>query len=282
MVKEGGNEAEASPVESADGRRESRPAGLLTGKVGLVTGAGSGLGRATSLLAAREGSRVIVSDIREEGGCETVEQIRTAGGEAVFVAADVANAGQVEGLVAAAVETYGGLDWASNNAVGGAGSFHLLHEIDDETWSRTIDVCLKGVFHCMKYEIPAMLARGGGSIVNISTASVAKGEALLGAYVAAKGGVDVLTKTGAAEYSARGIRVNAVAPGGFATPAIVRYFERFPDQKERTVAQHAMRRIGTPEEVAEAVVWLASDRASFVTGTTLGCDGGVLVNSHLL
>ena len=127
-----------------------------------------------------------------------------------------------------------------------------------------------------------MLERGGGSIVNISTASVAKGEAFLAAYVAAKGGVEALTKTAAAEYSARGIRVNAVAPGGIKTPAIERYFRKFPEHEERTVAQHAMRRIGRPDEVAQSVVWLASDRASFVTGACLSCDGGVLVNSHLL
>jgi NAD(P)-dependent dehydrogenase (short-subunit alcohol dehydrogenase family) len=134
----------------------------------------------------------------------------------------------------------------------------------------------------MKAEIPAMLARGGGSIVNISTASVFKGEAFLSAYIASKGGVDALTRTAAAEYGARGIRVNTVAPGGFETPAIARYFEKFPEHRDRTIAQHAMRRLGRPEEVAEPVIWLASDRSSFVTGSCVQCDGGVLVNSHLL
>jgi NAD(P)-dependent dehydrogenase (short-subunit alcohol dehydrogenase family) len=134
----------------------------------------------------------------------------------------------------------------------------------------------------MKYEIPAMLERGGGSIINIITASVAKGEAMLSPYVAAKGGVDALTKTGASEYAARGIRVNSVAPGGFETPAIMRYFEEFPEFKESTVRQHAMRRLGQPEEVAQPVVWLASDRASFITGASIVCDGGIMVNSHLL
>jgi NAD(P)-dependent dehydrogenase (short-subunit alcohol dehydrogenase family) len=255
---------------------------LLEEKVGLVTGAASGLGRATALLAAAEGSKVIVADIDDAGGQQTVEQIRAAQGEARFVHVDVAIAAEVEAMVAAAVDEYGGLDWASNNVAGGAGSFALLHEIDDRTWSRTIDVCLKGVFHGIKYEVPAMLQRGGGSIINISTASIFKGEAMLGAYVAAKGGVDALTKTGAAEYSARGIRVNSVAPGGFETPALARYFERFPEHRDRTIAQHAMRRLGRPEEVAETVIWLASDRASFVTGACMSCDGGVLVNSHML
>lgn len=256
--------------------------GLLEGKVGLVTGAAQGLGRATALLAAREGSRVAVADVQEEAGEETVALIRDAGGEALFVRTDVARAEQVEALVARTVAAWGRLDWASNNAVGGAGGFGPLHEIDEEQWSRTLDVCLKGVFHSMKYEIPAMLESGGGSIVNITSAAVFKGEAMLGAYTAAKGGVDSLTKVGAAEYSARGIRVNSVAPGGFETPALARYFRHYPDLEERTIGTHALRRLGTPEEVAEPVVWLASDRASFVTGACVQCDGGVMVNSHLL
>jgi NAD(P)-dependent dehydrogenase (short-subunit alcohol dehydrogenase family) len=134
----------------------------------------------------------------------------------------------------------------------------------------------------MKHEVRAMLAGGGGSIVNVTTTGVVKGEAMLAAYVAAKGGVDALTRAGASEYASRGIRVNSVAPGGFETPAIRRYFERFPDFEEKTIATNAMRRLGAPEEVAEAVVWLASERASFVTGAALACDGGVVVNSHLL
>jgi NAD(P)-dependent dehydrogenase (short-subunit alcohol dehydrogenase family) len=256
--------------------------GLLAGKVGLVTGGASGLGRATCRSAAREGSRVVVADIDEAGGLESVDLIRADGGDALFVKTDVADPQQVEAMVARTVETFGGLDWASNNAVGGAGGFAALHEMDDRTWSRTLDVCLNGVFYCMKYEVPAMLERGGGSIVNIITASVSKGEAMLAAYVAAKGGVDALTRTGASEYASRGIRVNSVAPGGFETPAIARYFETFPEHAERTINQHAMRRLGKPEEVAEPVIWLASDRASFVTGACILCDGGINVNSHLL
>jgi NAD(P)-dependent dehydrogenase (short-subunit alcohol dehydrogenase family) len=255
---------------------------MLEDKVGLITGAAQGLGRATAVLAAREGSRVIVADIQDGKGEETAELVRGAGGEARFVHTDVADAAQVEAMVAAALDDWGRLDWACNNAVGGSSRFGPLHEISDEVWSNTLDVCLKGVFYCMKYEIAAMLEAGGGSIVNIVTASIFKGEPMLGAYVAAKGGVDTLTKTGAAEYSARGIRVNSVAPGGFETPAIEGYFRQFPEIRERTIATHAMRRLGKPEEVAEPVVWLASDRASFVTGTCLTCDGGVLVYSHML
>jgi NAD(P)-dependent dehydrogenase (short-subunit alcohol dehydrogenase family) len=279
--------------------------GMLDDKVGVITGAAQGLGRATALLAAREGSRLIVADIQEGKGEETAELVRSAGGEARFVRTDVTEAEQVEAMVATAVETWGRIDWACNNAVGGSSRFGPLHEISDEVWSGTLDVCLKGVFYCMKHEIRAMLEAGSisngsivngsivngsivngsivnGSIVNIVTASIFKGEPMLGAYVAAKGGVDTLTKTGAAEYAARGIRVNSVAPGGFQTPAIEGYFRQFPEIEERTVATHAMRRLGRPEEIAEPVVWLASDRASFVTGACLTCDGGILVNSHML
>jgi len=255
---------------------------MLDDKVGLITGAAQGLGRATALLAAREGSRLILADIQDGKGEETAEQVRQAGGEARFVHTDVADARQVEAMVRAALEDWGRLDWACNNAVGGGSRFGPLHEISDEVWANTLDVCLKGVFYCMKYEIAAMLEAGSGSIVNIASASIFKGEPMLGAYVAAKGGVDTLTKTGAAEYAARGIRVNSVAPGGFATPAIEGYFRQFPEIRERTTATHAMRRLGRPEEVAEPVVWLASDRASFVTGSCVRCDGGALVNSHML
>jgi NAD(P)-dependent dehydrogenase (short-subunit alcohol dehydrogenase family) len=256
--------------------------GLLDGKVGLVTGAASGLGRATAELAAQEGSRVTVADIDRAGGEETVERIHAAGGEALFVETDVSDSEQVHEMVNRTVATYGGLNWASNNAVGGAGGFSALHKTDDATWNRTLDVCLLGVFYCMRHEIPAMLDSGGGSIINITTASVFKGEAMVAAYTAAKGGVESLSRTAASEYSARGLRINTVAPGGMETPAILRYFEEFPEFKEKTVASHAMRRLARPEEVAEPVIWLASDRASFVTGTCLACDGGVTVNSHML
>jgi len=256
--------------------------GLLDGKVGLVTGGGSGLGRATCLLAAKEGSSVVVADIDEAGGQQTVAEVEGVGGEAAFVAADVSDPEQVKAMVAATVSRFGGLDWASNNAVGGSGGFHLLHETSDRTWRKNMDVTLDGVFFCMREEIVAMLEHGGGSIINIITASVTKGEAMLGPYIAAKGGVDALTRTGAGEYAARGIRVNSVAPGGFNTPAMAGYFERFPEDKERTIAQHAMRRIAEPDEIAQSVIWLASDRSSFVTGACVLADGGIHVNSHLL
>jgi NAD(P)-dependent dehydrogenase (short-subunit alcohol dehydrogenase family) len=254
--------------------------GLLEHKVGLITGAAQGLGRAVALLAAREGSRVVLADVQAERAAAVADEIGNGGGEALFMRTDVRDPEQVSALVDASVERFGKLDWACNNAVGGGG-FAPLAQIDDDNWTRTIDVCLKGVFNGLKYEIPAMLRTGGGSVINITTASVFKGEAMLGAYAAAKGGVHTLTMTAAAEYAARGVRVNSVAPGGFETPALARYFQQFPELKERTIATHAMRRLGKPEEIAEPVVWLASDRASFVTGSCIICDGGVLVNSHL-
>ena len=255
---------------------------LLDGKVGIVTGAAQGLGQAIAELASREGSRVLLADIQETTGEAVAEGIRREGGDALFVRTDVTDPDQVEALVARSVERHGRLDWLCNNAIGGAGDFGPLDRVEGRSWDRTVEVCLKGVFHGMKYGIPAMLECGGGSVVNITTAGLFGGEAMLGAYVAAKGGVHALTLSGAAEYAARGVRVNSVAPGGMETKAIQRYFEKFPEFREKTINTHAMRRLGRPEEVAEPVVWLASDRASFVTGACLVCDGGSLVNSHLL
>ena len=251
-------------------------------RVIAITGASAGIGRATALRVARDGSAVVICARRAARLDAVAAEIAAAGGQALAVAGDVTRAADMEALVARAVSAFGGLDWACNNAVGGAGGFGPLHETDDRTWDRTLAVTLSGVFYAMKYEIPAMLANGGGSIVNITTAGVVKGEAMLAAYVAAKGGVDALTRAAASEYGARGIRVNSVAPGGFETPALQRYFERFPDKKQVTIATNAQRRLGSPEEVAEPVIWLASDRAAFVTGASVACDGGVVVNSHLL
>jgi len=255
---------------------------MLDGRVGIVTGAASGIGAATVRLAAQEGASVVLADVQAEAGEALAKEIRAAGGRAVSVRTDVTRAADVEACVARAVAEFGALHWASNNAAGGAGDFVSLVDTDERTWERTLAVCLTGVFWCMKYEIPAMLAAGGGSIVNISSASTLKGHAYLAAYTAAKGGVEALTKTAAQEYSARGLRVNAISPGGIETPAIARYFEKFPDVRTRTVDAHAMRRLGTPEELAEAVVWLASGRSSYVTGANLLVDGGSSVNSHML
>jgi NAD(P)-dependent dehydrogenase (short-subunit alcohol dehydrogenase family) len=255
--------------------------GLLDGKVGLVTGAGAGIGRATALTFAREGAAVTVADVDTRGGEETARLIALAGGRARFVHADVSDEAQVEAMVRATLDAFGALHCASNNAARGAG-FRALTEIRREDWDRALDVTLTGVWLCMKQEIPAMLASGGGAIVNIASVSGMRGEATQAAYSAAKGGVLALTKTAAAEWARHGIRVNALCPGGIRTPATLAYFEHAPGIREATVAVHAMRRLGEPEEIADAVAWLCSDRASFVTGHAMVVDGGVLVNPHTL
>ena len=254
--------------------------GLLDGQSGIVTGAGRGLGRTTALLAAAEGASLVLCDRDEEGGEETARLVLEAGGRAVFTKADVREDDQVSSMVERAVGEHGRLDFAVNNAAAGA-FYAATADLPREQWDLTLAVTLTGVWTCMKHEIRAMLGSGGGSIVNVSSASGIKGEALLSAYSAAKGGVNTLTKTAAAEYATRGIRVNAVCPGGIRTPAIEHYFEHMPEIRDATVGAHAMNRLAEPEEIAEAILWLASARSSFVTGHLLLADGGIMVRSHL-
>jgi NAD(P)-dependent dehydrogenase (short-subunit alcohol dehydrogenase family) len=255
--------------------------GLLDGKVGLVTGAGGGIGRATALAFAREGAAVAVADVDARGGAETRHLVEAAGGRAIFVRADVSDEAAVAALVRATCEAFGALHCASNNAARGAG-FRVLTEVAREDWDRALAVTLTGVWLCLKHEIPALLASGGGAIVNVASVSGMRGEATQAAYSAAKGGVLALTKSAAAEWAQQGIRVNAICPGGIRTEAIEAYFEHAPGIREATVAVHAMRRLGEPGEIADAIAWLCSERASFVTGHALVADGGVLVNPHTL
>jgi len=249
--------------------------GYLDGKAAVVTGAGSGIGRATALACAREGAKIIVADIVVEGGEETVSMIKSAGGEATFVPVNVTQAAEVEAMVAAAVSAYGRIDCAHNNA-GIEGVFATTADYPEADWDRVMAVNLKGVWLCMKYEIPQMVQQGGGAIVNTASLAGLVGAKRMPAYVASKHGVAGLTKTAALEYAKSGIRINAVCPGIIHTSMVDRMFlSRRPDLEDRLAAVEPMGRLGKPEEVAEAVVWLCSDAASFVTGHTLTVDGGI-------
>ena len=249
--------------------------GRLDNKIALVTGAGSGIGRATALVFAREGAKVVVSDIVVEGGQETVQQIEAAGGEAIFVKADVSQAADVETLVAKTVETYGRLDCAFNNA-GIEGGVKPTIDCTEEEFDRTIAVNLTGVWLCMKYELQQMLSQGGGAIVNTASAAGLVGFPGLPDYVASKHGVLGLTKTAALEYAKSGIRVNAVCPGVIQTPMVERGAQLSPGFDELAVSMEPVGRFGQPAEIGEAVVWLCSDAASFVTGIPMQVDGGLV------
>jgi NAD(P)-dependent dehydrogenase (short-subunit alcohol dehydrogenase family) len=250
-------------------------AGLVQGKIALVTGGGSGIGRATSLALATEGAKVAVSDVVVAGGEETVRLIKAAGGEATFIKADVAKAAEVEALINKVVETYGRLDCAFNNA-GIEGAMTSTTECSEENFDRTIAVNLKGVWLCMKHEIPQMLKQGGGAIVNTASVAGLIGFQGLPAYVASKHGVNGLTKTAALEYAKHGIRVNAVCPGVIHTPMLDRLFSSQPGADETIAAMEPVGRLGKPEEIAAAAVWLLSDAASFVTGLPMAVDGGLI------
>ncbi len=246
----------------------------FVGKVALVTGAGSGIGRASALAFAALGARVVASDIAPDGGEETVAIIHAAGGEAAFVRADVSQSREVAALVDDTVARYGRLDCAHNNAgiAGVVGAARpTFTDYPDDTFDRVIAVNLKGVWLCLKAEMRQMLAQGGGAIVN--TASIA---GLVGgfgaAYTAAKHGVIGLTKQAAVEHAAAGIRVNAVCPGLIDTPMTRPIYT--PERWARAVGMHPVGRAGEAEEVARAVVWLCSEAASFVTGQALAVDGG--------
>lgn len=248
-------------------------AGQLEDKVGLVTGSASGIGMATALAFAKDGAKVLVADVDIEGGQQTVRKIREAGGEAIFVMADVTKTLDIEAMVRKAVDMYGRLDCAFNNA----GIVRMGSTVDctEEDWDLTISINLKGIWLCMKYEIPQMLKQGRGAIVNMSSMSGLIASPGYVAYIGSKHGVIGLTKAAALEYAQAGIRVNAVCPGITVTPFTKPIWSN-QEVADSMLRQHPVRRFGKPEEIAEAVVWLCSDAASFVTGAALPVDGGVV------
>jgi NAD(P)-dependent dehydrogenase (short-subunit alcohol dehydrogenase family) len=244
----------------------------MKGRTALVTGGGSGIGRATALAFARAGANVVVADIDVAGGNETLALIGSlAGGH--FVEADVSKSPAVEALVKVTVETFGSLDFAFNNA-GIQGEISQTVDCTEENWDRIIGINLKGVWLCMKYEIAQMLKQGAGAIVNNSSNFGLVGSNGMPAYSASKHGVIALTKTAALEYAQSGIRVNAVCPGPVETPLVTKIIERQPEIVDAITEREPIGRMGQPEEIASAVVWLCSDEASFVVGATLPVDGG--------
>jgi NAD(P)-dependent dehydrogenase (short-subunit alcohol dehydrogenase family) len=245
------------------------------GKVALVTGGASGIGRAAALAFAQEGARVVVADLDSAGGAETARMIMSNSGYALFATVDVTQAPDVAVLVEQTIAQYGRLDIAFNNA-GVAGIPGLTHEQSEEEFERLIGVNLKGIWLCMKYEIPQMLTQGGGVIVNTSSLLGLSGDRNAAIYAASKHGVLGLTKSAAKEYIARGIRINAICPGTIRTPMLERSLGGDPDTVPGFGDWIPAGRIGTPEEVAAAVLWLCSDGAAFVVGHALQVDGGVL------
>jgi NAD(P)-dependent dehydrogenase (short-subunit alcohol dehydrogenase family) len=250
--------------------------GILEGKVALVTGGASGIGRATALVMAREGARVAVTDRAEASAAETVALINAAGGQAIAIGGDVTRESDATAMIARTVAAYGRIDCAFNNAgiagraVGPAGQ--RTHELSQEAFDRMLAVNLTGVFLCLKHEVMQMLSQGGGGAI-VNTASIAGliGLATSGHYVAAKHGVVGLTKSAAIEYAQDGIRVNCVNPGYITTPMTT---ETIAERGEDILAKVPMRRFGVPGEIAEAVAWMCSDRASFMTGAAHVVDGG--------
>lgn len=244
------------------------------GKAALITGAGSGIGREAALKFARSGARIVVSDVDEHGGRETVSLAEQDGGSAIFVLADVSKPEQVEAAVAAGVDAFGGLHIVVNNA-GIGGEANATGDYSLEGWHKVIDINLHGVFYGMRYGIPAILASGGGCVVNISSILGLVGWATAPAYVAAKHAVTGLTKAAAVEYGQQGIRVNSVHPGFIETPLLTKAgIVPGTDGYGFIASKHAMNRLGLAEEVANLIVWLCSDEASFVTGSNVAVDGG--------
>jgi len=247
----------------------------LDGKSAFVTGGASGIGQATALAFAERGARVLVADVDTEGAQETLRLVELGGGEANFVSCDVGDSASVEAAVDRCVELYGRIDCAFNNA-GILGDMTLTADCSEENFDRIMRVNLKGIWLSMKYEIPHMLRQGGGVIVNTASNAGMTGTPQLGVYSATKGGVVMLTRSAALEYARSNIRINCVCPGLISTPMVAQQAIDYPDAVANFTELEPIGRMGRPEEIAEAVVWLSSDAASFVTGHPMAVDGGIL------
>jgi NAD(P)-dependent dehydrogenase (short-subunit alcohol dehydrogenase family) len=244
-------------------------------KVAFVTGGASGIGRVASLALSKEGANVVVTDVSEKGGQETVHLIEQQGGKAVFVKADVTKTDEVQAAVETASKRFGRLDFALNNA-GVDGVRARLADYPEEVWHQVLNINLTGVFLCMKHEIPLISKQNRGSIVNISSVAGVTGFPGHAAYTASKHGVVGLTRNAALDYAKVGIRVNAICPAYSRTPMVDRMFAENPDFEAKLISRVPLRRLGTPEEIAQAVIYLFSEAASFITGHALMMDGGIM------
>lgn len=244
-------------------------------KVALVTGGASGLGRVSALALAKEGAKVVVADVMATEGEATAEMITATGGQAVFVKADVMKSQEVEAMVQATVKAFGRLDFALNNA-GIDGVRARTADYPEEVWQQVIALNLTGVFLCLKFELPVMVKQGSGVIINMASVAGVTGFPGHAAYTASKHGVIGLTKTAALDYAKAGIRVNAICPAYTRTPMLTRMLEKNPEFEEKLITRVPLRRLGTAEEIAQAVIYLCSDAAAFITGHSLVMDGGIM------